>query len=65
MFYLDIIDQFSKIEDVIVQKDHANDGWCVRTRGSKDGNFHDNYSTYKHKAVAKAVAEKISYFIGV
>lgn len=51
MYYLDIVDQFKKIESVNVK------GTTVIVNG--------NSFSYKHPQVAKAVAEKISYFLGV
>lgn len=61
MSYLDIVNDFDLIEDVIVQPDKMS----IRVRGKKNDKFHDFYKTYQNKKVANIVAQKIKMFIGV
>ena len=61
MGYLDIVNEFDLVEDVIVQPD----GLSIRVRGKKDGDFHDFYKTYQNKKTARCVFEKIKMFVGI
>lgn len=61
MYYLEIVDLFDVIDDVIVQPD----GKTIRVRGKKNGEFADYYQSYNYMKVAKEVAKRLNYFIGV
>ena len=61
MYYLEIVDLFDVIDDVIVQRD----GKTVRVRGKKDCEFADYYQSYSYTKVAKEVAKRLKYFIGI
>lgn len=61
MYYLDIVDLFDVIEDVIIQPD----GKSIRVRGKKDGQFADYYQSYNYVKVTKEVAKRLKYFVGI
>ena len=61
MYYLDIVDLFDVIEDVIIQPD----GKSIRVRGKKDGQFTDYYQSYNYVKVTKEVAKRLKYFVGI
>lgn len=61
MYYLEIVDLFDVIDDVTVQQD----GKSVRVCGKKDGQFADYYQSYNYTKVAREVAKRLKYFVGI
>lgn len=61
MYYLDIADQFDNIHSVKVQQD----GKTVKVVGTSNGKPFDYSQSYSYTKVAKEVAKRLSYFIGI
>ena len=61
MYYLDIVDLFDVIEDVIIQPD----GKSIRVRGKANGEFMDFYQSYNYIKVTNEVAKLLKFFIGI
>ena len=59
MYYLDIVELFDVIETVEV-KDKT-----VHIRGLKDGVSYEYVKSYGYLKVAKEVAKRLKYFIGI
>ena len=61
MYYLDIVNLFDVIEEVIIQQD----GKSIRVCGKKDGKSTDYYQSYNYTKVAREVAKRLKYFVGI
>lgn len=65
MYYLDIVDQFKTIDKVMCGRNYSQKHYYVRVIGTTEKGYHDCYASYKYLEVAKEVATRVSYFIGV
>jgi hypothetical protein len=61
MYYLDIVNQFDVIQSVKIEQD----GKTVKVVGMTNGVPFEYAQSYSYTKVAKEVAKRLAYFIGI